>query len=113
MRNLDTDNTGYFNWRQFFTYVILLQSAPPSGKDLETIENLADEDGFIYEEPFVNTGFWFDASESSQDPDYTHPFNRRNMIKGLIFKTNATNVEGKSASVLDAKNLIDILSLVG
>lgn len=77
------------------------------------IENLADDEGYIYEEPFVKSGFWFDASESSADPEYTHPFERRNMIKGLIFKTNACKVEGKSGAVLDAKNLIDMLCVVG
>jgi len=35
------------------------------------------------------------------------------MIKGLIFATNAIEVDGKSEAVLDAKNLIDMLSLVG
>lgn len=113
MRNLDTENTGFFNWRQFFTYVILLQSAPPSEKDLQAIEALADDEGYIYKEPFVNTAFWFDDSETSADPEYTHPFERRKMIKGLIFATNAIEVDGKSEAVLDAKNLIDMLSLVG
>jgi len=113
MRNLDTANTGFFNYKQFFTYIILLLSTPPTEKDLEVIERLADEEGYIYEEPFVKTTFWFDACESSDDPEYTHPFKRRDMIKGLIFKTNSTQIDGKSTAVLDAKNLIDMLSLVG
>ena len=35
------------------------------------------------------------------------------MVKGLIFKTNAVQVEGRSKPVLDAKKLIDMLSLPG
>lgn len=96
-----------------FTYVILLLSSPPTEKDLEVIERLADEEGYIYEEPFAKTAFWFDESESSADPEYTHPFKRRDMIKGLLFKTNAVMVEGKSSMVLNARNLTDWLSLVG
>jgi len=113
MRNLDTENTGFFNWKQLFTYVILLLSAPPTDEDLQVIERLADDEGYIYEEPFVGTTFWFDNTESSADPEYTHAFPRKKIIKGLIFKTNAVKVEGKSSPVLDAKNLLDLLSLVG
>merc|ERR1712228_753344 len=113
MRNLDPANTGFFNWKQLFTYIILLQSKPPKDAELQVIGKLADDDGYIYEEPFVKTVFWFDETESSKDPDYTHKFDRKKMIKQLLFKTNAVKVEGKSSPVLDAKNLCDLLSLVG
>ena len=78
-------NSGYFNWRTFYTYVILLVSPLPKEEDLAVIERLADEEGFIYSDPFKNTAFWFDATESSKDPEYTHAFERRKMIKDLIF----------------------------
>lgn len=113
LRNLDPLNTGFINWKQLYTYIILLKSPPPTQADLAVIERLAGEDGYIYEEPFVNTTFWFDPTESSADPENTHPFERRKIVKGLIFTTNAIEVEGKSKPVLDAKHLIDMLSLPG
>ena len=113
LRNLDPKNSGYFNWRQLYTYVLLLVSPPPTEEDLALIERLADDDGYIYKEPFVNTHYWFDETEYSKDPEYTNTFERVKMVKGLIFKTNAIEVEGKSQPVLEAEKLIDMLSLVG
>ena len=111
LRNLDPMNSGFFNWRQLYTYVVLLKSPPPSAEDLELIMNLADEDGFIYLEPFKNTVFWFDSTESSKDPVYTHPFERKRMVKELLFRTNSETVEGKSAPVIRAQKLCDTLAL--
>ena len=105
-------NTGFFNWRQLYTYIVLLKSAPPKTDDLELISKLADEDGFIYLEPFKNTVFWFDSTESSKDPAYTHPFERKRMIKELLFKANSETVEGKSQPVMRASMLCDRLALV-
>lgn len=102
MRNLDTENTGYFYWKQLYTYLLLLKSAPPTEDDLQVISRLADEDGYIYQEPFVKTTFWFDETESSKDKEYTHPFERKRMVKELMFATNAITVEGRTSPVLDA-----------
>lgn len=113
LRNLDPKNTGYFNWKRLYTYIILLQSNLPKEEDLALIERLADEEGYIYLDPFKNTVFWFDDTESSKDPEYTHTFERKRMVKELIFQTNAEKIEGKSAPVLNAKNLCDMLSLPG
>ena len=30
MRNLDPMNTGYFNWKRLYTYIVLLKSPPPT-----------------------------------------------------------------------------------
>ena len=59
-----------------------------------------------------NTVFWFDSTESSKDPAYTHPFERKRMIKELLFKTNSETVEGKSQPVIRASMLCDRLALV-
>ena len=82
-------NSGYFNWKQLYTYIVLLKSPPPKPEDLDLIMKLGDEDGYIYLEPFKNTVFWFDSTESSKDPEYTLPFERKRMVKELLFKTNA------------------------
>ena len=95
-----------------YTYIVLLKSPPPKPEDLELISKLADEDGFIYLEPFKNTVFWFDSTESSKDPAYTHPFERKRMIKELLFKANSETVEGKSQPVIRASMLCDRLALV-
>lgn len=111
LRNLDPMNTGYFNWKRLYTYVILLKSPIPNAEDLALIERLADEEGFIYLDPFRKTVFWFEDTESSKDPEYTHVFERKKIIKDLLFKANAETIEGKSAPVLNAKNLCAMLSI--
>ena len=72
---------------------------------------LADEDGYIYPDPFKNTVFWFDSTESSKDPEYTLPFERKRMIKELLFKVNSVSVEGKSQNVMRAQELCDMLAI--
>ena len=113
MRNLDPMNTGNFNWKQLYTYIVLLKSPTPKAEDLAELERLADEEGYIYLDPFMKSSFWFDATESSKDPEYTHAFERKTMIKKLLFQTHAEELEGKSKPVLNAKNLCDILRVPG
>jgi len=57
IRNLDPKNTGYVNWRNLFTYLILLKSEIPAEIDFEEINH---ENGFAEEEDFVKFVFWFD-----------------------------------------------------
>ena len=37
LRNLDPTNSGVINWRQAFTYMILLTSSIPNKKDIEAV----------------------------------------------------------------------------
>lgn len=40
MRNIDSKNTGYVNWRVLITYMILLKSTVPSAKEISRIEKM-------------------------------------------------------------------------
>lgn len=82
LRNLDTANTGFVNWRLFFTYLILLKSHIVHDFKYNYIPN---ENGFAYEKDFCEAEFWFEETEQSKDRDYSHAFDRVKMIKELLF----------------------------
>lgn len=59
MRNIDTDNTGYVDWRQFFTYLLLGQSTLPTVNQLEDLRRKMGNTNFATEEQFVNVSYKF------------------------------------------------------
>ena len=81
IRNLDPESTGFINYRQLLTYLILLQSPVPSEAQADKVRELADAEGHISKESFVSASFWFEETEGSTDGDYHEPFDRRRMIK--------------------------------
>lgn len=90
MRNIDTENTGYVNWRQFFTYLLLSQSPLPNVNTLGDMRQKMQNVKISSQDQFVNTQMWFDRCEESKDRDYSHHFDRVSMVKKILFDTNAT-----------------------
>ena len=62
IRNLDTKNTGFVNWRTFFTYITILKSEVPSEIDINDCKH---DNGFMTESDFLNHSWWFSHSETS------------------------------------------------
>lgn len=111
IRNLDPDSTGFINIRQLLTYLILLQSAVPSQAQADKLRELADAEGHISKDSFVEASFWFEQTEASTDGDYHEPFERRHMIKESLFEANAMSVEGKEGLQIPCETLIRVLRL--
>ena len=84
MRNLDIYNTGSIDYKVLATCCILLKSPVPKDKEIEAIKK-----GLVQMEVdsacLAKTNFWFDATESAKDRDYSHPFARTQMIKEILF----------------------------
>lgn len=89
VRNIDSKNTGYINWRSLVTYLILLKSSVPSAKEISRIEKMLGEQD-VDEETFVKGSYWFDATETSKDRENAIVFERVKLIKGLLFKAHST-----------------------
>ena len=84
LRNLDKQNTGFINWRQLATYIILLTSPIMSEQDATDLL-AASDGGLITREKFYSLKMWIDDIEVSQDRNYSIPFERLRMIKELLF----------------------------
>ena len=63
LRNLDPSSTGFINHRQMLTYFILLQTRIPSEQEAALVNNIADADGCIGEQAFLDAAFWFEQDE--------------------------------------------------
>lgn len=112
LRNLDKQSTGYVNWRQLITYIILLTSPIMSQQDAKDLLKASENDnGTFTRETFSKLPMWFDEVEVSKDRDYSIPFERCRMIKELLFDVHCTTVDGKDEPVLVAEGLIEILRL--
>jgi len=81
IRNLDPKSTGFIDWRQLMTYFILLQSPVCDLQEAAKIQLLADEEGTIKKDIFMDYTFWFDTTEDSKDLHYHLPFERKRFIK--------------------------------
>jgi len=93
MRNIDSKNTGYVNWRTLLTYMILLRSNVPSAKEISRIEKMLGEEATC--EQFCQGSFWFDACEVSADRDNAIDFERVKMIKQMLFETHCQDGDDK------------------
>ncbi len=93
LRNLDPLATGRVDWRVLFTYMALERSPVPAAADVPT-QGVPSENGFAEKEAFVAHKWWFAASESSKDRDYSHTFERVRMLSEMLFEANKTTVEG-------------------
>lgn len=91
VRNLDPENTGFVNWKDLFTLMVLQCSPIPSEVDTK---GLKMENGFAEKEAFVAHKWWFAATEGSADREYSHVFERVRMVSELLFEANKTTVEG-------------------
>ena len=88
IRNIDSNNTGYVNWRTLMTYLILLRSKVPTAKEISRIEQMLGSDCSC--DKFISSSFWFDETERSTDRENAVVFERVKMIKELLFKTHST-----------------------
>ena len=111
IRNMDPKSTGFVNYRQLVTYFILLESSVPTEQQAEQIAKAADQAGNVSKEAFVSAKFWFEEQESSKDHPQNQPFDRRKLIKEILFDANCKVVEGQEGATVCAKDLIDILRL--
>lgn len=59
IRNIDSKNTGYVNWRTLMTYMILLRSNVPTAKEISRIEKMLG-DSEVSMDAFVAGSFWFE-----------------------------------------------------
>lgn len=88
VRNFDSTNCGSIDYREFATSCVLLNSPLPTAEELEAI-GAGLEQPELGQEAFVGMSCWFDATESSKDRPYSHPYNRAQLIKGILFDLHA------------------------
>ena len=78
IRNLDPDSTGFINYRQLLTYLILLQSAVPSQAQADKLRELTDAEGHIGKDSFVAASLWFEEG----DEVHSNSFELRTLYGG-------------------------------
>lgn len=80
IRNIDSHNSGYVNWRTLATCFILLLSEVPSGQEIIRFQtSLSDKKVSLAQ--FTACHFWFDESEQSEDRPNANEFPRSKQIK--------------------------------
>lgn len=89
-RNMDAENSGLVNWRQFLTYLTLGYSPLPTVKKLAEAKESCGGQEWVNKAGFVAGAWWFDEFEQSKDRPYSNPFDRASMIKEVLFDINAT-----------------------
>ena len=105
IRNIDSKNTGFINWRTLVTYMILLKSQVPSANEISRIEKMLGDEASL--ESFVEGTFWFDESEKSMDRENAFAFERVRMIKELLFKVHS------SEGVMNVRHFSTTLGQIG
>lgn len=109
-RNIDNGNTGLVNWRQFLTYLTLGNSPLPTVNKLaEAKQSAGGRDG-VTKSQFVSATFWFDTHETSEDRQYSEPFDRASMIKEILFDINARSQQ-EGEPLLHFDTLVEILRI--
>jgi hypothetical protein len=111
MRNIDTENTGYVNWRQFFTYLILGQSTLPTMNQLQEMKTHLGAAKIANSSAFVNAKMWFDACEEAKDRDYSHHFDRVSQLKQILFDTNACAEHPDSGKGVAVDTFVEMLRI--
>lgn len=89
MRNLDPNSTGFIDHRQLLTYFILMHSSIPSEQEAAVVTQIADAEGCIAEQSFLESAFWFEETEKSKDREHHEVFDRKMLIKKELFRANA------------------------
>lgn len=93
------------------TYFILLQSPVLDLQEAAKIQVLADSEGCLSKETFVNATFWFEKTEDSKDLHYHLPFERKQFIKEELFRVNSEKAEGQEEPVLSVGQFVRILTI--
>jgi len=106
VRNFDISNKGSTDFRVFATCCVLLRSPLPAAEDLEAITS-AFLQGEADKQSFQDAALWLDATESSQDREYSHPFERAGHIKGILFDLYADD----GASMLSVPAATDFFAV--
>ena len=88
VRNLDIYNTGSIDFKVLATCCILLKSPVPREDQLDQVKKGLGQ-AEATREAFMATPFWFDATEASQDREYSHPFPRADNIRAILFDLHA------------------------
>lgn len=84
VRNFDTTHCGSIDYREFATSCVLLNSPLPAPEDIADITRTFQQPE-VDKEAFQAATCWLDVAEASQDREYSHPFNRARLIKGILF----------------------------
>lgn len=93
VRNFDTTHCGSIDYREFATSCVLLNTPLPTAAEVEAIGS-AFEQPEVSRDAFVGASCWFDATESSKDRNYSHPYNRAQLVKGILFDLHADSTTG-------------------
>lgn len=106
VRNLDSNNTGYINWKQLVTYMILLHSPIISEqKDIDQFLAVPNDQGYANLEDFEKAPMWFDSTEISRDREYSHPFPRIQHVKRLLFSVHQEDKKVELSKLLEVLKL--------
>lgn len=106
VRNLDSDNTGYINWKKLVTYMILLHTPIlRDQKDIDQFMAIPNQNGFAIVEDFEKAPMWFDSTEISRDREYSHPFPRVQHIKRLLFNVHQEDKKVELSQMLEILKL--------
>lgn len=62
---------------------------PTQAQIKQMVESLGGMNAQVSLEAFISKPFWFDETEKTKDRHYSVPFPRLQLIKELLFKTNA------------------------
>ena len=87
IRNIDSRNSGYINWRHLITYMILLKSKVATATEISRIEKMLGDE--VSQEDFVKGTFWFDESEKYCDRENAFVFERVKKIKEMLFSVHS------------------------
>lgn len=109
-RNIDNNNTGLVNWRQFMTYLTLGNSPLPTVNKLNEAKVSAGGKDMVTKAQFVGAKFWFDECEASRDRQYSEPFDRASMIKEILFDINA-RAQAEGEAMLDFDKFAETLRI--
>lgn len=106
LRNLDSQNKGFVNWRQLFLYMLLITSPIPTEEEInKMVKDLGGIDAEVTRADIICGEFWFDNHEVSKDRPHAHPFKRVDFLKILLFET----FEIAETDCFDLKRFVEYL----
>lgn len=88
---LDKGKTGFINFAQFASYIVLLGSTLPTAKELSEYDiklAVVTQGECIQAIDFPKVEAWFDLSEDCAQREKAEKFERVKMVKELLFAIN-------------------------
>uniref|UniRef100_A0A7S3FXA7 SPEF2 C-terminal domain-containing protein n=1 Tax=Strombidium rassoulzadegani TaxID=1082188 RepID=A0A7S3FXA7_9SPIT len=104
VRNLDSSNQGRIDYRVLAICCILLKSPLPTKEAMDQLRKQLGLES-VKREQFTKAKFWFEKTEGQRDREYSHPFPRVELLKGILFDLAQQNGEVACAPLLDALQL--------